>query len=338
MKTGNFNAKAQRRTWRSATSAKESAFSLVEILVTVALLAFIILGLLGMFIQTQKAFRGSMKQTDVLGSGRAVMDMIARELAQMTPSQMRATINFSADIPPGPNQIPPSAAPINSPPYAEVGTVAGKTYPPIKQTLPGAIPPVARTNVIQRIFFLTLVNQDWIGTGYEVVADYPGGQANSGVGTLYRFAKIGRSSDVGNLWSSFANTPVTNTQYFSRIADGVVHLRVKPYATNGFPIVWGSSNACWFQTNVADIGRFSMRNTLGSADQSVPEEVNCYFFSNALPAYVELELGILEPNILDRYKSISGLAANNYLADHVANVHLFRQKVPVRNVDFNAYQ
>jgi len=205
--------------------------------------------------------------------------------------------------------------------------------------LPGVNAPVARTNVIQRIFFLTLANQDWTGTGYEVVAEYPGGQPNSGVGTLYRFTTTGRTTDVGNMWSKFANTPVTNTQYFSRIADGVVHFRVKPYATNGFPLVWGPTNSCWFRTNVgAGTFTYSMRNTLGTSEPAVPEEANCYFFSNALPAYVELELGVLEPNIFERYKSISGKAAGDYLSNHVANVHLFRQRVPVRNVDFAAYQ
>jgi len=295
---------------------------------------------MGMFIQTQKAFRGSMKQTDVLGQGRAVMDMVSRDLAQMTPSQMGRTINFSADVPPGPSQIPPLPGPTKeSPPYAEVSGSLGGGYGPIRQGLPGVPPPVARTNVIQRIFFLTLVNQDWIGTGYEVVADYPGGTANSGVGTLYRFTKTGRSSDVGNLWSTFANTSVTNPQYFSRVADGVVHFRVKPYATNGFPIVWGPTNGCWFRTNISpNTFTYSMRNTVGSPEPAVPEEVNCYFYSNALPAYVELELGVLEPNIYERYKSISGKAGSDYLSNHVANVHLFRQRVPVRNVDFAAYQ
>jgi hypothetical protein len=43
-------------------------FSLIEIMVTVGLLTFIILGLLLMFNQTQRAFRTGMTQTDVLGS------------------------------------------------------------------------------------------------------------------------------------------------------------------------------------------------------------------------------------------------------------------------------
>jgi len=71
----------------------------------------------------------------------------------------------------------------------------------------------------------------------------------------------------------------------------------------------------------------------------------------AVPAYLELEVGFLEPHILDRYKAIaSGFvpgtpppqaiinAQRNYLSNHVAQVHLFRQRIPVRNVDFAAYQ
>ncbi|HPC60329.1 MAG TPA: prepilin-type N-terminal cleavage/methylation domain-containing protein, partial [Verrucomicrobiota bacterium] len=57
---------------------RRSAFSLVEILVTVALLSFIVLGLLAMFHQTQRAFRSSITQTDVLEAGRALTEIIGR--------------------------------------------------------------------------------------------------------------------------------------------------------------------------------------------------------------------------------------------------------------------
>src|SRR5262249_37093152 len=59
-------------------------FSLIEILVVVALMTIIILGLLLMFQQTQRAFTQSMTQSDVLANGRAVMDLIPREVEQMT--------------------------------------------------------------------------------------------------------------------------------------------------------------------------------------------------------------------------------------------------------------
>src|SRR5437879_197722 len=74
-----------------------SAFSLIEIMVAVALMSFIVLGLLAMFTQTQRAFRASMTQTDVLESGRIATDMIVRELGQMSASDRAYTTNFFAE-------------------------------------------------------------------------------------------------------------------------------------------------------------------------------------------------------------------------------------------------
>jgi len=306
----------------SSPTLNRAGFSLIEILVTVGLLSFIILGLLAMFIQTQKAFRGSMKQTDVMAAGRAIMDMLGRELSQMTPSQMARTTNFLVEV---------------EPTFAK---------PPLLMGLPGTSrpPPPAqecRTNVVQRFFFLSLVNQDWVGTGYVVVGEY-----NNGMGTLYRWTGNARNFGVSQLSSNFLNLPLSN---FSRVADGIVHLRVRAFATNGFPIVGGFTNAAWFRTNALATGTYPVKNTSGFWDGSMPDQVDCYFNSNAVPASVELELGILEPNITDRAKSIpspapppippaAAVAARDYLSNHVAQVHLFRQRVPVRNVDFNAYQ
>ncbi|HKI69507.1 MAG TPA: hypothetical protein VKA67_07960, partial [Verrucomicrobiae bacterium] len=76
--------------------AKAVAFSLIEVLVAVALLAVIVLGLLAMFNQTQKAFQVGMAQVDVLESGRVATEMIARQLGQMTPSYAINAANFAA--------------------------------------------------------------------------------------------------------------------------------------------------------------------------------------------------------------------------------------------------
>jgi hypothetical protein len=61
-------------------------------------------------------------------------------------------------------------------------------------------------------------------------------------------------------------------------------------------------------------------------------------FSNTLPASVEIQLGMLEDRTLQRAQSISGLTQSNYLAQHAGQVHLFRQRIPIRNVDPSAYQ
>ena len=55
------------------------AFTLIEVLVVVALLSVIILGLVAMFSQTQRAYTLGMTQVDVLEGGRAVTEMITRE-------------------------------------------------------------------------------------------------------------------------------------------------------------------------------------------------------------------------------------------------------------------
>ena len=75
-----------------------SAFSLIELLVAVGLMSLIVLGLLVMFQQTQRAFTGSMTQVDMLEGARATTDLIERELEQMTPSHTPYAANFVSEL------------------------------------------------------------------------------------------------------------------------------------------------------------------------------------------------------------------------------------------------
>ncbi len=68
------------------------AFSLVEVLLVMALLSLIVLVLMTVFNSTQSAFRAGVTQTDVLEGGRVAMDMIVSDLKVMTPSGSLATI------------------------------------------------------------------------------------------------------------------------------------------------------------------------------------------------------------------------------------------------------
>ena len=62
-------------------------------------------------------------------------------------------------------------------------------------------------------------------------------------------------------------------------------------------------------------------------------------FSNTLPASVEIQLGVLEDRTLQRAESIpDSNTRSNYLAQHAGQVHLFRQRILIRNVDPSAYQ
>ncbi len=106
----------------------------------------------------------------------------------------------------------------------------------------------------------------------------------------------------------------------SQILPGVMSFKVRAFDTNGF----------WITTNHAN---FVATNTAFG-------EVKWYgFYSNAVPAAVEVELGVLEDRTLQRVQSISGLThQSNYLAQQAGKVHLFRQRFTIRNVDPSAYQ
>jgi type II secretory pathway pseudopilin PulG len=328
----------------------EAAFSLIEIMVTIALLSFIVLGLLAMFNQTQRAFRSSMTQVDVLEAGRAVTEMVARDMEQMVPGQLGyyvtngaliVSTNFFAEL--SPNFPPIASLPPNIQP------------PLLLQGLPGtggAGTQECRTNVFQDVFFLAKQNLDYMGIGYQVRPEYQNGI----VGSLYRFSTNRTKTLAGLLsgefrqslainWAPNANTTPAN---MSRIADGVVHFRVVAYDTNGFPFDFNNSytNAMFrtngiVQTAGPGSGYATMRNSRITRPSAVmPDHYSYYFFSNAVPAYLELEVGFLEPHILDRLRGLNGnqAAQYQYLSNHVANVHLFRRRIPIRNVDFLAYQ
>src|SRR5439155_15805599 len=212
---------------------------------------------------------------------------------------------------------------------------------PLLQGLPGTTnqgPPGTqdqRTNVVDRVFFLTQNNQNWTGIGYLVWPDY----TNAGVGTLYRFSTNHNNYTATNLSGEFLRAPLSS---MNRVSDGVVHFRLRAFGTNGYPITWASfsSNAytAVFRPDAYVNPQVPfVRNTLANTPLvGVPDMVDYYFLSNALPAYVELELGILEPRILERFKAIGTnnvIGQRNYLSNHVAQVHLFRQRVPIRTVD-----
>lgn len=267
-----------------------AAFSLIEILVVVGLLTIIILGLLLMFNQTQKAFTTGLTQVDVLEAGRTVTEIMGRELSQTTPTSANA-INFYSQILPF----------------------------TLTQPLPGATG-AQRVNALSEVFFTTRENRTWTGIGYRV------GSANTGMGTLYRFALqtnvySGGPDGLAGLYQNFATAEIKD---MNRIIDGVVHFTVRAYDTNG---VWIHS----------DIGQ----NIIASTNNS-PLAGEAWFYqftNNAVPAFVEFELGVLEDRVLARAKSIpAGPARTQYLANQASRVHLFRMRVPVHNVDPAAYQ
>ena len=322
-----------------ASRVTHHAFTLVEILITVALLAIMTVGLFAVFGQVQRAFRSGMAQSDRLEAGRAVTELLPREFEQIIPS--------GAPYPNGVNF------------YARV-----LDSKPLTQSLPGTS--IMRTNLLQDCFILLRQNQTWVGIGYCVrTSDANGhlylpetgsGSGQMGVGSLYRYSATlnvlrsdGLPADPSQLFSNFVTYAAQpgSTLISNRICDGVVHFYLGTYATNGFPIVFGTrsgTNVAWFRPDAFSVNPFyiTVRDALTVPNYSYPGNLAAlYFLSNAVPASVELQLGILEQPSFERYNSIGAPAARlAYLQreEISGRVHLFRQRIPIRNVDPSAYQ
>jgi hypothetical protein len=262
------------------------AFSLLEILVAVGLLSVIILGLLSMFYQTEKAFRFGTRQVDVLESGRAVTELLVRELQEITSAHDTNVINLFAST----------------------------NFAPVIQPRPGA----PQYNYLQDYYFVTKRNDLWTGVAYFVEpvtnAAWP---RPGGVGSLYRYTNSvpGMFPDaLTNLYNNYQIAQSVFPKDWHRISDNIIHLRVIPYDRNGI-----------IYTNLPSLLQYAFPYQI-APDAPLPEDR--YEF---MPAFVDLEVGILEPRALERYVSISdpGRAAQ-FLTNQADKVHLFRQRIPVR--------
>ena len=284
---------------RCRRAKKAGAFSLIEIMVAVSLLALIIVGLLAMFYHVQRAFRSGVTQSDVMEGGRATMGLLVRELQEATAARIPYTTNLIA--------IP------------SVGTAAwGEAS---VQDLPSGNG-AQRKNYLQDIAFLMQANGNWKGISYRIE-----NKGNGGVGTLYRLEEnlpydsnpYAASNALFNFSQAFFASTIANNTNYHRVLDGVVHLYVNAYDTNG----WLYSSA-WLPTPT---GGYAFTN-------HVDPPPNYVGYTNAvMPAYLEVELGVLEPSTTEKFRAnldVGGAAPQNYLRRQVGRTHLFRQRISIR--------
>ena len=294
-----------------------SAFTLIEVLVVVVLLSFIVLSLMAVFNSTQAAFRASITQSDVLEGGRSVMGLIRNDLDSLTPSFGQYQSNANPGI----------IFPVNFAVATNTWQYQSNALPLVQSLVPLSTP---RTNVLQNFFLLTRQNQTWTGVGYFVDT----GSTNY-LNPLYRFTistNVGAASPI-LLYGIFTNTIVTAVTNMSHLIDGVLQLTVRAYDPNGR---WMTNGYPFGYTNLAKNAWFAPP-TLG--------ESSLILYSNTLPASVEVDLGVLEDRSIQRAESLFDVVPpaaptwlrSNYLAQQSGKVHLFRQRVPIRNVDPSAY-
>jgi prepilin-type N-terminal cleavage/methylation domain-containing protein len=301
------------------------AFSLVEVLIVVALLSLIVLVLMTVFNSTQSAFRTGVTQTDILGGGRAAMELIVSDLKTMTPSGTYTNAVQSSGL------INPAVG-IESVPNFFANTNFDN-YQPLYQSLTGSGDGALRTNVLENLFIVSRQNlnghDSWVGTGYTVnpTNTWP-------LFPLYRFATSApASSDPTALFNAFLfalQQGIYTNAGWSHLIDGVVDLRIHAFDVNGYQMITNGFNSAR-QININYTNVAFMPPAWG--------EAGFYFFSNTLPASVEVQLGTLEDHVLQRAGSLplQSAAQINYLAQEAGRVHVFRQRVLIPNVDPTVY-
>ncbi len=173
----------------------ESAMTLLEIMVASALLLVITVGLAAMFNETQRAFRTGLRNADVYEGARATMDLIARDLEQLS----RGTYtNFHAID-------NPLASPI-------------------------AVLPDGSLGQLHNFCFLTQISNRWFGVGYKLGS--PSMDNGVGVADLFRFSTNYVSLlETSNLIRDFNAAGPADLRH---VCSAVVHLRVMPFSTNGY--------------------------------------------------------------------------------------------------------
>jgi hypothetical protein len=337
------------KTCRNSRRRKQGAhgFTVVELMVAVSLMTLIVLALYSMFDQTQKAMRLNEAQVDSAERGRGVLELVSRELESTRVGLRQDATNLWLRTPVLPLRQNDSM----------LGAQASTN--------------VLRTNVFDDVFYLTKSQRSWRGVGYVILQNTNvGNEARlgrplPGLGTLYRYETPLTNRDYAfpstNLFTGFVRElppgpngtiSLTNATNFAQISQGVVHFRVLPYDTKGQLLHVTTTNLDSTYRMVRTSQVFGPRpypfsniqGTIASNANVIlaegfaaePTTTLATFRSNALPAYLELELGVLEPDAVRTYnqmiKDDQPAQAKLFLERRIAKVQIFRKRIPLRTV------
>jgi hypothetical protein len=270
------------------------ALTVLEMLVSTALLAFIVVGLTAMFVQTQRAFKAGMKQATMTDAGQTIISMVASDLAELSDAQNTNIVNLY---------------------WGWAGTNTSVNY----QDFPAN---VYRTNQLQEIYVLIHTNNLWVGVGYAV-SNY-----GCGVGTLYQYmapAYDPLTTNNGNfLFTNFLYPAFDNdfgTNYFHPVASGVVHLKIRAFDQ------YGNESA------QEQVNRYAVGNTNFSYPVPQPytnDFLDKIVPPAGLPNSIQLEVGVLEPDAFEQLLALpAGPAQTSFLGKAGAKIQIYRQNIPI---------
>ena len=294
-------------------------FTVLELMLSVAIMTVIVIGLYTVFDATQKALRTTISQVDTLESVRAASDLLVRDLEAAAPVKVANTNWTSFAV-----TLNPFAVPV---PLEGLDKSSGTLL----------------LTALQDVFFVTRQNDTWTAIGYWVgpVNTNQVGQPIS-VGRLYRFSyeTNGAAFAYTNLYARFDGpSRVRDSQL---VMDGVIHLRAVAYDFAGNRLVVNPTRDDPPESREAEdtlnrvYPNFASRSWYLDPRDPGTGNRTAYRFRQvtfpAFPATLELELGVLEPQVVTRAASIPNVDASRaFLARQAGSVHFFRHRIPLRN-------
>lgn len=288
------------------------AFTLVEMMLVVALTLVIVLTIVKAFDVTQKAFVKSLAQTDLLENGRGTISLISSDL-----SSIRALEWQDGSGNPRPSIL-----------VTNVTTQAmNLDYP----TSPGSA--AKQTFYFQDLFFMKEFQRHWDAVAYRVAF-------TNGVGSLYRLqlhtesrtpdasffqqALLSENNFPRNSISTLDYNSLPAVPVVSLMAEGVVHFEINLYNQDGLLLETLDNPVVGNQ-----IPPFlAVVRNLGNGVQDVDYSVN----APNIPSFVELVMGVMGPKLREQYANIlSPELGAEFLQRESGNIQVFRSMFPIRN-------
>lgn len=323
---------------------RAAAFTVIELMLGVAIMTLIVFGLYAVFDQTQKALRASVQQVDIFEGARAGISLLREDLEQAEAGGAPHRANFYSGVM---SNLPP----------VPLGNLAGSDR--LLWLSAG------------ELYVLQRAGNGWRGVGYWL--DFDTNTVNSvRVGTLMRYASnptnvvtarrfAQRPPDEWRGWPDAlpadryyelqpnrdgvntlnlhqpgARHPLvwpgrTNVLHSAPVLANVVHLQVTAFDEDGVPITrqtlpprLDNPDTPW-----RDVPRpeFLRRFEVG---YTAFDEMSYRFTGDVLPAALEVELGIVEPQVAERLRGFTTPeGAARFLRENPGRVHLFRQRIPL---------
>lgn len=298
-------------------------FTVLELLVAVSVMTLIVYALYAMFDQTQQAMLKNATQVDVNEGGRAAMDLMMRELQVANTTRLPHYTNLYSGSICFYSKISSNTVPLLQPYNADAQA--------------GDIRDGYRTNIMQDFTFVTRSGNRLNIISYRIV------DSELGAGTLGRFeTNFPAIHSNGMLFDrAFMNVAQRADQAFQPVTDGVIHMRITPFDRQGRPLRHNlyhhdprglkvvRLNKAGQPLPPINPGDLRTIDAVVWQSQSEGYESDVVFYE-ALPAYFELEMGMLEPQVVGQMESMPEQFKAGFLAKQIGKVHLFRQRIPVR--------